>query len=503
MTFKLHTKLQTTIRRIMDEPLCLGRQDVCRPAVLLTAVLMTTVAGAQTQFVRPVAYQQDLNQTGNVPVVRIDSVAQNNDSMVTPVTYASPVSATKSTPNSTVKAEAVDSGNAAKTGKALKWVAVNSPEARAMQERARDNSGYVQDRAVHPTVAKEISQAVSFKKTSKSDSLLTPIPSVMPRYSRVRLTGGEEELALDGIDLDSMDGMDTPAMDGPLAMPAADDLDAEIRPAEDMTDMQIPGAIGNENGESMLEQGGLNQDTDMSDIENGLIPNDGNVEDIQEQLPMMQAPRNNTPSVESSVVPEVKPESSVNSVPEKLPEVEDTPMLPLDSPLLPNETTTETLTQRQVRQEDYDMPCESSEPMHRITEITNDIELHDNKIVPKSCPLAPEGEAFPVREFAGTNFTWTASNLCHNPLYFEQPALERYGHTIGPLQPVLSGAQFLATIPAMPMLMAIDPPNECQYALGYYRPGSCAPRKWSPLPYSTRGAIVEGGVATALVFLIP
>ncbi|MDO4629365.1 MAG: hypothetical protein Q4C70_09300, partial [Planctomycetia bacterium] len=74
----------------MDEPLSLGRQEVCRPAVLLTAVLMTAVAGAQTQFVRPVAYQQDLNQTGNVPVVRIDSVAQNKDSMVTPVTYALP-----------------------------------------------------------------------------------------------------------------------------------------------------------------------------------------------------------------------------------------------------------------------------------------------------------------------------------------------------------------------------------------------------------------------------
>ena len=64
-------------------------------------------------------------------------------------------------------------------------------------------------------------------------------------------------------------------------------------------------------------------------------------------------------------------------------------------------------------------------------------------------------------------------------------------------------AQFLVTIPALPMLMAIDPPNECEYALGFYRPGSCAPRKWSPIPYSTRGAIATGGVATALVFLIP
>ncbi len=462
MTFKLHTKLQTTIRRIMVEPLRLGGQEVCRPAVLLTAVLMTATAGAQTQFVRPVAYQQDMNQAGYAPVVRIDSVAKNEESNVASVAYVSSVSATKGAQNGVVNAEAV------KTEKALKWVAVNSPEARAMQERARENSGNIQENVTRLTIT-----GSSFEKEGqtekKADSLLTPIPSVMPRYSHVRLTSGAEGLALDEINLDSIEEVAVPAVDGPLAMPATDDWNTEILPAENTKDMQIPGAIGSKNDGSILNQGGLNQNMDMSNSGNGLIPNDGNVENVRE----------------------------------KLPEVGDAPeMVPLDSPLLPD-ATTESLTRRQVREEDYDMPCESSEPMHRITEITNDIELHDNKIVPKSCPLSPEGDTYPVREFAGTNFTWTASNLCHNPLYFEQPALERYGHTIGPLQPILSGAQFLATIPAMPMLMAIDPPNECQYALGYYRPGSCAPRKWSPIPYSTRGAIVEGGVATALVFLIP
>ncbi|MDO4629292.1 MAG: hypothetical protein Q4C70_08935, partial [Planctomycetia bacterium] len=439
-----------------------------------------------------------------------------------------------------VSSETVRSGNASKTGKALKWVAVNTPEARAMQERARNSSGevqgrVVQDNSVRLTTAEEVSRAISFKKVkmeagtvgsgtaTKSDSLLTPIPSVMPRYSRVQLTAGGEDLGLDAINLDGLDGLEASGtetgnavdtgnvVDGPLAMPAEDELNAEIVPAEDTSDMEIPGAIGNENGESMLEQGGLNQNTNMSDSGIGLIPDDGNVESVQDQLPMVQVPQDNGvddmlsagAEAESGVAPGNMPGSSMDSLPNKMPEAADVPdMVPLDSPLLPD-TTTESLSRRQVKEEDYDMPCESSEPMHRITEITNDIELHDDKIVPKSCPLSPEGETFPVREFAGTNFTWTASNLCHNPLYFEQPALERYGHTIGPLQPVLSGAQFLATIPAMPMLMAIDPPNECQYALGYYRPGSCAPRKWSPLPYSTRGAIVEGGVATALVFLIP
>jgi len=250
----------------------------------------------------------------------------------------------------------------------------------------------------------------------------------------------------------------------PLALPG-DELDGMPTLNEGMSeldDAQIPGAIGNEE-ESTLGQGGLKQDTNA--------PNSGS--DVL------------------NTVPSGMPEPSQPEVPSMLPGPEE------------NRELTETFTTRQVDESDYDMPCESSEPMHRITEITNDIELHDTKIVPKSCPLAAPNELFPAREFAGTNVTWTASNLCHNPLYFEQPSLERYGHTIGPLQPVLSGAQFLVTIPYLPMLAAIDPPNECQYALGYYRPGSCAPRKWSPIPYSTRGAIVEGGVATALVFLIP
>ena len=51
--------------------------------------------------------------------------------------------------------------------------------------------------------------------------------------------------------------------------------------------------------------------------------------------------------------------------------------------------------------------------------------------------------------------------------------------------------------------MAIDPPNECQYVLGYYRPGECAPYVLDPIPFSVRAAVVEGGIATALIFLIP
>ena len=67
--------------------------------------------------------------------------------------------------------------------------------------------------------------------------------------------------------------------------------------------------------------------------------------------------------------------------------------------------------------------------------------------------------------------------------------LERYGHTRGPIvQPMVSGAHFFVNVALLPYKMGINPPNECQYPLGYYRPGSCAPWMLQPFPLSGRGA---------------
>jgi hypothetical protein len=108
------------------------------------------------------------------------------------------------------------------------------------------------------------------------------------------------------------------------------------------------------------------------------------------------------------------------------------------------------------------------------------------------------------REWMPSTFAWTASALCHKPLYFEEVQLERYGHTAGPFrQPFISGAHFFLNIAALPYNMAINPPHECQYALGYYRPGSCAPWMIPPIPLSLRGAAAETAAVLGGVFLIP
>jgi hypothetical protein len=67
----------------------------------------------------------------------------------------------------------------------------------------------------------------------------------------------------------------------------------------------------------------------------------------------------------------------------------------------------------------------------------------------------------------------------------------------------LAGAHFFANIALLPYNMGTHPPHECQYALGYYRPGSCAPWLLPPFPISVRGGLAEAGVIVGGIFLIP
>lgn len=77
---------------------------------------------------------------------------------------------------------------------------------------------------------------------------------------------------------------------------------------------------------------------------------------------------------------------------------------------------------------------------------------------------------YAARPHSETMFFWTAPNLCHRPLYYEQRYVERYGYSAGCLQPVLSGAQFFGTVPLVPFKMIVAPPRRCIYTLGQGRP---------------------------------
>ncbi len=124
------------------------------------------------------------------------------------------------------------------------------------------------------------------------------------------------------------------------------------------------------------------------------------------------------------------------------------------------------------------------------------------------------GDAFPCectlgdlkfvpRDWPCITYTWKASALCHKPLYFEETQLERYGHSRGPiLDPFVSVAHFFVSVPLLPYKMGVELPFECEYSLGYYRPGSCAPWMIEPVPLSLRGALFEGGAAAGTALII-
>ncbi len=122
--------------------------------------------------------------------------------------------------------------------------------------------------------------------------------------------------------------------------------------------------------------------------------------------------------------------------------------------------------------------------------------------VPTECTFGEE--QFAGRNWAPSTLTWKASALCNKPLYFQEVQLERYGHTAGPIkQPFLSGAHFFASLVTLPYQAGINPPWECRYSLGYYRPGSCAPWLVPPIPLSLRGALWEAGAIVGGAAIIP
>ncbi|MDO4576328.1 MAG: hypothetical protein Q4D98_14065 [Planctomycetia bacterium] len=332
------------------------------------------------------------------------------------------------------------------SGKALRWVSVSSPEAREIKRQ--------------PAMA--IPTATSADRGIRLVSNEEPAeePLVIPSVPGVGDEGTTSALELPDMDLGNVGDIEVPEVEMP-ALPETPALSGDN-----------PSTGGGQKSGTIVEE--------STTTEPGAIGN------TTEEIPVPK-PRTSLPNTDPMEMPSSRlpiPESGIERPSDPLPGRPDG-------------------WQNFSRNIPQDNSCPKVRDMKRIDEITNDITAPDGNF-PIDCPLAPANEAFPVRQFAGTHFTWTASNLCHNPLYFEQPAAERYGHSAGPiLQPLLSGAEFILTVPCLPYLMALDPVNECQYALGYYRPGSCAPYKWNPVPFTLRAAIAEGGIWTGLVFLIP
>lgn len=144
--------------------------------------------------------------------------------------------------------------------------------------------------------------------------------------------------------------------------------------------------------------------------------------------------------------------------------------------------------------------CPSPSDLKRVTVIDLNLTAPEGDF-PQFCPLTDT--TYQPRQFEQLTYTWKATALCHKPLYFEERALERYGHTTGFFQPLVSGVMFFGTLPILPYKMGMHSPWECMYALGYYQPGDCAPWIIPPVPLNLRGGLLEAGAWTGGVYLIP
>jgi hypothetical protein len=94
--------------------------------------------------------------------------------------------------------------------------------------------------------------------------------------------------------------------------------------------------------------------------------------------------------------------------------------------------------------------------------------------------------------------------MFHNPLYFDDTLLERYGHTFPEcVQPFVSVGLFSAQFMGLPYQMAIDGACEKRYAVGYDRPGDCVPYHIPQVPLNAKAAATTAGFYTGMIFLIP
>lgn len=130
----------------------------------------------------------------------------------------------------------------------------------------------------------------------------------------------------------------------------------------------------------------------------------------------------------------------------------------------------------------------------------NEIRQYDlperQSVAPRTPYVAPQRQ--PIM------YHWAASNVYHNPLYFEDPALERYGHTYPKfIQPFASAGRMTAQLIGLPYQMAIDPISRRRYSLGWIRPGDCAPKLKYQIPFNKKAALVQGGAILGAALVIP
>jgi len=142
-------------------------------------------------------------------------------------------------------------------------------------------------------------------------------------------------------------------------------------------------------------------------------------------------------------------------------------------------------------------------PRQREAVLNDNVPASQQNQVPKD--IAFPDEELKQRLSPDRLFAWEASNLFHNPLYFEDAPLERNGHSHGDLflQPLVSLTRMSVQLVGLPYQTVIDSPHTKRYTLGWYRPGEPAPHLHYQIPLNIEAAAAQGLVVTGAAFLVP
>lgn len=108
------------------------------------------------------------------------------------------------------------------------------------------------------------------------------------------------------------------------------------------------------------------------------------------------------------------------------------------------------------------------------------------------------------RDWMMTEYSWEAPVMSHNPLYFEQENVERFGLTKSQFfQPLFSGAHFYSSMLILPYKTASKPFDDRVYAMGHYRPGNNVPPQEQDMKTDLTALSYQGAVSALLVFMFP
>lgn len=109
-----------------------------------------------------------------------------------------------------------------------------------------------------------------------------------------------------------------------------------------------------------------------------------------------------------------------------------------------------------------------------------------------------------ARTFPEFTYTFEATNVWSHPLYFEDPTLERYGHSHHPLiQPIASVARFGAQVVFLPYQLTLKPLGAQIYPVGWYAPGEYVPYRLHQPPLNRTAAAAQAATILGFSYALP